>query len=193
MNVLISFSVTLAFAISMLFRPVFAETEAPSHCPDILNYEFKRLGKETRENLCEHYRGKLLLVVNTASKCAYTPQYDGLEKLYRDYAAAGLVVLGFPSNDFAGQEPGSEQQILDFCRVTYNVEFPMFEKVHAGKANAHPFFRALAEQAGGEYPGWNFHKYLISPEGELIDSFKSQVKPSNPLLIEKIKANLPHG
>lgn len=165
------------------------EQHAPS-CSQLLDFSFKRLGQEHSEHLCESYQGKLLLIVNTASKCAFTPQYDGLEKLYSDYQDKGLVVLGFPSNDFAGQEPGTEKQILSFCRVTYNVNFPMFEKVHASADKAHPFYQRLA-LATGEFPGWNFHKYLITPEGEVVASFKSFVAPDDPDLIKKIEQNLP--
>ena len=108
----------------------------------------------------EDWRGQPVLVVNTASKCGNTPQYDGLEKLYADYGDAGLVVLGFPSNDFMGQEPGTEEQIQEFCRLTYNVKFPMFEKTTVKSDAAHPFFAQLAADSG-TYPRWNFHKYLV--------------------------------
>jgi len=180
----------------MFIRPASAEivsAESSSECPAVLNYRFKRLGSEQYENLCDAYSGQLVLIVNTASKCAFTPQYDGLEKIYDQYRSSGFVVLGFPSNDFAGQEPGSEAQILNFCRFTYSVEFPMFEKVQARKGKAHPFYSHLAELAGGEYPGWNFHKYLVSPQGELIASFKSRIKPTDKRLIDLIEMNLPNG
>jgi len=177
----------------LLFSMPAQANEVPQQsCPEILNYTFKRLGDERKENLCETYKGKLLLVVNTASKCAFTPQYDGLEKLYQTHKQNGLVVLGFPSNDFAGQEPGTEKQILNFCRLTYSVEFPMFEKVHAAKANADPFYQSLAKMAG-EYPAWNFHKYLVTPDGRLIGSFKSHIKPDDQNLNQLIKDNLPNG
>jgi glutathione peroxidase len=174
-------------------EPVLETAESNTDCPSVLNYRFKRLGHEEYESLCEAYRGKLILVVNTASKCAFTPQYDGLEQLYREYRSAGLVVLGFPSNDFAGQEPGTEKQILSFCRLTYSVEFPMFEKVHAAQGKAHPFYRHLASLADGQYPSWNFHKYLISPDGKLISSYKSYIKPSDQSLLKQIESHLPNG
>ena len=161
-----------------------------SGCSTLLNYEFKKLGQDARVNLCDAYQGKLILVVNTASKCAYTPQYDGLESTYETYKDRGLVVLGFPSNDFAGQEPGTEKQISTFCRLTYGVKFPMFEKVHAAQQKASLFYQALAERAG-EYPGWNFHKYLIAPNGQLVGSFKSHVRPDSARLVTAIEANLP--
>jgi len=159
-------------------------------CPALLDHEFRRLGEERREHLCKDYANKLLLVVNTASKCAFTPQYDGLEALYERYKGQGLVVLGFPSNDFAGQEPGSEQQISTFCRLTYGVKFPMFEKVHAARSKASPFYQQLAA-AAGEYPGWNFHKYLLAPDGRLLASFRSSIKPDDRQLVKLIEQHLP--
>ena len=137
-------------------------------------------------HLCEAYAGKVVLVVNTASKCAFTPQYEGLEALHAHYASRGLVVLGFPSNDFGAQEPGSEAQIQSFCRMTYGVQFPMFEKTHASRHNADPIYRLLASLAG-EYPQWNFHKYLIDRQGRLVGSFRSHVAPDDPALISAIE------
>ena len=117
----------------------------------LLNQDFRMLASDDVVNLEEAYSGKVVLVVNTASKCGNTPQYDGLEKLYQEYAEEGLVVLGFPSNDFLGQEPGTEEQIQEFCRLTYKVKFPMFEKVAVKEGEAHPFFDQLAA-AAGTYP-----------------------------------------
>jgi glutathione peroxidase len=166
-----------------------ASKESPS-CSPLLDFEFKRLGEEKRERLCEAYQGKLILVVNTASKCAFTPQYEGLEGLYDRYASKGLVVIGFPSNDFFGQEPGTEKEIQEFCELTYGVNFPMFEKVHAAKDKADPFYQSLAK-VSGEYPGWNFHKYLIGSDGQFIQSFSSRVKPESDQIVEAIEAHLP--
>ena len=130
-----------------------------------------------------------MLVVNTASKCGNTPQYEGLEKLYEQYGDDGLVVLGFPSNDFFGQEPGTEEEIQEFCRLTYKVRFPMFEKVTVKKDKAHPFFAQLAE-ASGTYPTWNFHKFLIGRDGKLIREFSPRTKPYNEKLVAEIEAAL---
>ena len=130
-----------------------------------------------------------MLVVNTASKCGFTPQYDGLEKLYRDYRDKGLVVIGFPSNDFGQQEPGSEDKIQDFCRLTYGVEFPMYAKTKILGETADPFYKALIT-ASGQTPKWNFHKYLINREGRLIGSYSSFVKPQSSELIQAIEAAL---
>jgi len=131
----------------------------------------------------------VLLVVNTASKCGNTPQYDGLESLYQEFGADGLVVLGFPSNDFMGQEPGTEEQIQEFCRLTYKVKFPMFEKVSVKKKDAHPFFAALAADAG-TYPTWNFHKFLIGRDGKLITEFSPRTQPYDERVVAEIKAAL---
>jgi len=155
-------------------------------CPPTLDFSFRPLGGREPVQLCDRYAGKVVLVVNTASKCGFTPQYEGLEALYDRYKDRGLVVLGFPSNDFANQEPGDEQQIQEFCRLTYGVRFPMFEKIHAAQANASPLYRALGD-AAGEYPRWNFHKYLLDRSGRLVGSYRSQVEPDDPRLVQKIE------
>jgi glutathione peroxidase len=157
--------------------------------PALLDQDFRRLASEEEVNLCEAYSGKVLLVVNTASKCGNTPQYDGLEDLYEKYGPDGLVVLGFPSNDFLGQEPGSEVQIEEFCRLTYGVEFPMFEKTTVKGSDAHPFYVGLADEAG-TYPTWNFHKYLIGRNGEVIAEFSPRTKPENKKLVAAVEMAL---
>ena len=151
-----------------------------------LDIEIRLLGEEQQVNLGEAYKGKVLLIVNTASKCGFTGQYDGLEKLYEQYREDGLMVLGFPSNDFAGQEPGSEKQILNFCRLTYGVKFPMFEKSGVKKNNASALYEQLGEAAG--YPRWNFHKYLINSSGSLVGSYGSSVVPESGPLYEHVKS-----
>lgn len=155
----------------------------------LLDQEFRRLASDEVVNLGEEYGGKVLLVVNTASKCGNTPQYEGLERLYQQYGDRGLVVLGFPSNDFFGQEPGTEEEIQTFCRLTYKVKFPMFEKVTVKKGKAHPFFDRLAA-ASGTYPRWNFHKYLIGRDGQLIEQFSPRTKPYNKKVIASIESAL---
>ncbi len=152
----------------------------------LLDHDFRRLASEDVVNLGEAYAGKVVLVVNTASKCGNTPQYDGLETLYQEYEARGLVVLGFPSNDFFGQEPGTEAEIQSFCRLTYGVRFPMFEKVTVREGQAHPFFDALAA-AAGTHPTWNFHKYLIGRDGGLIAEFSPRTKPYDARLVASIE------
>ncbi len=156
---------------------------------ELLDQDFRMLASDDVVNLEESYKGKVVLVVNTASKCGNTPQYDGLEKLYQDYGDAGLVVLGFPSNDFFGQEPGTEEEIQEFCRLTYSIKFPMFEKVTVKEGNAHPFFKQLAD-ASGTYPTWNFHKFLIGRDGKLIAEFSPRTQPDNDDLVAAIKSAL---
>jgi len=161
-------------------------TASDSDCPTLLDVDVRRLATEEVVSLCEAYRGKVILIVNTASKCGFTPQYEGLEALYRKYKDRGLVVLGFPSNDFMNQEPGSEQEIARFCRLTYAVEFPMFEKVSVKKGRAAPLFERLAE-AGAAYPKWNFYKYLIDREGRLVDYYSSITGPESGKLARAIE------
>ena len=157
-----------------------------SGCPETLNHSKRSLAGEKNINLCKEYRGKVVVVVNTASKCGYTYQYEGLEALYRKYKDKGLVVIGFPSNDFGGQEPGTEKQIQDFCRLTYGVEFPMFEKTSVSKYNADPIYQTLA-RISGEFPQWNFHKYILDRNGKLVASFNSKVEPQGIKMIKTIE------
>jgi len=155
----------------------------------LLDQDFRKLASDEVVNLAETYAGKVILVVNTASKCGNTPQYDGLEMLYQEYDDRGLVVLGFPSNDFMGQEPGTEEEIQEFCRLTYKVKFPMFEKVVVKEGEAHPFYDDLAA-AAGTYPTWNFHKYLIGRDGELIREFNPRTEPYDDEVISEIESAL---
>ena len=155
----------------------------------LLDQDFRQLASKDEVNLCEAYSGKVILVVNTASKCGNTPQYDGLEDLYEQYGNDGLVVLGFPSNDFLGQEPGTEEQIAEFCRLTYGVQFPMFAKTTVKGSDAHPFFVELAD-ASGTFPTWNFHKYLIGRDGELISEFSPRTQPDDKQLVGAIQTAL---
>ena len=157
-----------------------------SGCPEALDFHKRALADDASVHLCDVLGGKVVLVVNTASRCAYTPQYDGLEKLYQRYMDQGLVVVGFPSNDFAGQEPGAEKQIRDFCRLTYNVKFPMFEKVRVKGDSADPFYQYLA-RATGEQPRWTFHKYLLDRNGRVVASIPSQVEPEDERLVDMIE------
>ena len=155
----------------------------------LLDQEFRRLASDDVVNLQDAYAGKVVLVVNTASKCGNTPQYEGLEMLYQEYGNKGLVVLGFPSNDFFGQEPGTEETIQEFCRLTYGIKFPMFEKVTVKEGNAHPFFDLLAA-ASGTYPTWNFHKYLIGRDGTLVAEFSPRTQPYADDLLSAIESEL---
>ena len=158
-------------------------------CPVTLNHSVRLLNGKQEINLCEEYLGKVVLIVNTASKCAFTDQYDGLEKLFAKYKEQGLVVLGFPSNEFGNQEPGDEKQVQEFCRLTYGVQFPMFAKSHVKKANPDQLYKTLGELTG-TYPKWNFYKYLLDRDGNIAGSYSSFTKPTNSSLEKKIKSLL---
>ncbi len=158
-------------------------------CSPLLDFDVRSLNEKTVVNLCEAYQGKVILVVNTASKCAYTDQYASLEKLYEQYRDDGLVVLGFPSNDFGQQEPGNEYQIKSFCRLTYGVKFPMFAKTRVARHHAGPFYTGLAS-AAGTYPKWNFHKYLINRDGQLVASYPSATDPMDKTVISEIQTQI---
>ncbi|HEV2009313.1 MAG TPA: glutathione peroxidase [Burkholderiales bacterium] len=157
-------------------------------CPEVLNYSFNRLQTGKPESLCQ-YRGKVVLIVNTASYCGYTHQYEGLEALYRKYKSRGLVVVGFPSNDFGGQEPGSNKEIAEFCRLTYGVEFPMFEKSSVTSIKTNPLYAELLARTG-QSPKWNFHKYLVDRDGKQVTSFGTRVEPDNGDLIGAVERML---
>ncbi len=166
-----------------------AEKAPKDQCPAILDYTLRQLDSEQTVNLCEQYRDKMVLIVNTASHCGFTPQFTGLEKIYQDYKARGFVVIGIPSNDFA-QDPGSEKDTAKVCNGDYQVTFPMFEKMHVAKPSASPLYKTLGELAGGEYPAWNFHKYLVY-KGDLVASFPSQVTPEDKKIVSMIDDFLP--
>lgn len=136
------------------------------------------------------YRGKVALVVNVASQCGYTPQYTGLQKLYDTYKERGFVVLGFPSNDFGGQEPGSEQEIQHFCSSKFGVTFPLFAKVSVLGASKHPVYSFLTTTTGGEEVGWNFEKFLVGNDGRVVGRFPSRVTPQDQGLIKAIEGAL---
>ena len=155
-------------------------------CPAILAHTILDITGAT-QNLCEH-AGKVVMVVNTASQCGYTPQYKGLQALHERYKSKGLVILGFPSNDFGKQEPGSNQEIADFCDRTYAVKFEMFGKTSVAPG-ASPFFDALA-QASGQRPRWNFHKYIIGRDGRTVASFGSAVEPESPAFVARLEQML---
>jgi glutathione peroxidase len=160
---------------------------AADTCPALLSYKFNTLqGKPA--DLCQ-YRGKAVLVVNTASYCGYTEQYKGLQAIYDKYRDRGLVVVGFPANNFGKQEPGSNAEVADFCERTYKVKFPMIEKTDVVGATTNPLHEALF-RATGERPKWNFHKFLIAPDGQTVKSFPSSVAPESPTLVSQIESVL---
>jgi len=156
---------------------------------DLLDVNVRSLNDSREINLSREFAGKVILIVNSASKCAFTSQYEGLEALYAKYKDKGLVVLGFPSNDFANQEPGTEEEIKTFCRLTYGVKFPMFSKTRVRKPYADELYTRLGE-AAGEYPAWNFHKYLIDRNGRLVASYSSFTSPQSSRLVSRIESLL---
>jgi glutathione peroxidase len=161
-------------------------SQAPAaDCPPLLDAALPTLTDDKPAPICQ-YKGRVLLVVNTASECGYTPQYEGLEKLYRRYKDKGLVVLGFPSNDFGGQEPGSNKQIAKFCEANYGVSFPMFTKTSVAKGQVNPFYAKLTK-ATGAAPAWNFHKYLVDRSGAKAWSYDTATEPSDRKLVNEIE------
>jgi glutathione peroxidase len=176
-----------ALAVSFGGASAAAAAESAATCPALLQHTFPRLQDEKPQSLCQ-YAGRVVLVVNTASYCGFTGQYKGLEALYSRYKDQGLVVLGFPSNDFA-QETGSNQEIAAFCENTFGVKFPMFAKSSVKGPAASPLFRQLAELSGTA-PRWNFHKYLLGRDGKLVDQYSSLTGPESTSLIRAIEQQL---
>ena len=161
-----------------------AQTPATAACPALLNHTIARLQDEKPQSLCQ-YAGKVVLVVNTASYCGFTPQYKGLEALYAKYKDQGLVVLGFPSNDFA-QEKANNKDIADFCENTFGVKFPMFAASSVKGDQANPLFKQLAAQ-GATVPRWNFYKYLIGRDGKAVAAYSSMTGPDSQGLRREIE------
>ena len=167
-----------------------AHTSQATGMSRVTAYAFTFKGLDGDDILLSSYAGHPLLVVNTASQCGYTPQYAGLQQLWTRYRDRGLVVLGVPSNDFGGQEPGGKSEIHATTQGTYHVTFPITEKVAVKGKDAHPFFRWAAADRPREAPRWNFHKYLIGRDGQLRSTFPSAVEPTDPLVIAAIEREL---
>ena len=162
-----------------------SDIEGEAHAFDFVSIEGKPLPLSS-------FSGKVVLIVNTASKCGFTKQYAGLQELWEKYQNNGLVVLGVPSNDFGYQEPGSETEIKSFCEVNYGIDFPMTSKVRVNGDQAHPFYRWAAQQFGFHArPRWNFHKYLIAPDGRLADWFSTGTSPTSPRVLKAVERLLP--
>lgn len=172
-----------------LIATILYSSHAAAVCsaPILDKVERRLVGGE--ENLCETYAGKVVLVVNTASKCGFTPQYEGLEALYKSHKERGLVVLGFPSEQFGGQEYADNAEIARFCKLNYGVSFPMFQKSDVKGDHVNPLFRDLIA-ATGKTPAWNFNKYLISRDGKTVRYFPSKVAPDAPELMQAVEAAL---
>ncbi len=154
-------------------------------CPAILSHSFNRLQDDVPQDLCQ-FAGKVVLIVNTASYCGFTGQYEGLEALYSKYQARGLVVLGFPTNDFGKQEPGSNKEIADFCFNTYAVKFPMFAKTVVTGTGRNALYSQLVK-ATGTTPKWNFYKYLVDRSGKVVNSYNSMTSPQSSGLVADIE------
>jgi glutathione peroxidase len=191
MNFTRPFSLRLLSALTLAvlaLLPMTTSAQSAPTCPALLQHQFTRLQDDAPQNLCQ-YAGKVVLVVNTASYCGFTRQYEGLEALYAKYEKLGLVILGFPSNNFGQQEPGNAKQIADLCFNTYGVKFPMFNKTEVVGAQRNAFYTQLF-QATKVAPQWNFHKYLISRDGQRVQSYASAVEPMGRELTAAIEAAL---
>jgi len=169
-----------------------AAAEEKKEAPAALNFTMKSItGQDV--NLAD-YQGKVLLVVNVASKCGLTPQYEELEALHQKYSDQGLAVLGFPCNQFGKQEPGTDAEIAEFCSATYKVKFPMFSKVEVNGASAAPLYKHLKAQEKGPAPGgeikWNFEKFVIGKDGEVVARFAPRTKPDAPEVLQVLEAEL---
>jgi glutathione peroxidase len=172
-------------------KPAVPEAKAPPEKPDpyVLAHTMKLIDEKTDKNL-KDYEGKVVLIINVASKCGYTKQYKGLETLYQTYKDKGLVILGFPANDFGGQEPGTNAEIQQFCTSSYSVTFPMFAKIEVTGEKAAPLFKQLAALSDGKPPSWNFNKYLVGKDGKFVAHFETRTKPDDDTLVKAIREAL---
>jgi glutathione peroxidase len=173
------------FGIGLLFV---SQSAFANQCPDLLKFMKRKLNSQDTVNMCSEYKGKTVLFVNTASYCGFTPQFEGLEALYKNYKDQGLVVLGFPSHDF-NQEDEDEGKTAELCELTYGVKFPMFEAISVKGDEADPLYRMLAKKSGTK-PKWNFYKYLMDKNGNIVDSYTSFTKPDDKSFIKDIEQAL---
>jgi glutathione peroxidase len=187
--ILILGGVGAAYSLGFIFNP------SPSEPPKVSSiYEFKLKNIDGSEVSLETYKGKVVMIVNTASKCGYTPQYEQLQAIYDKYKDQGFVILGFPANNFMGQEPGSDTEIKEFCTLKYKVSFPMFSKISVKGTNQHPLYTYLTNEKSnpgfsGDI-GWNFEKFLIGKDGKTLARFATKIKPDDPSVIEAIEKGL---
>lgn len=179
-----SLKAKLKTTVLTLASTLFSTSTIAADAIDLLNHTLPSLSDKSEIHLKEHYAGQVILVVNTASACGFTSQYEGLETLYKKYQSQGFVVLGFPSNDFF-QERGSDEDVITFCKKNYGVTFPIFRKSAVKGKNANPFYQDLIK-ASGKSPKWNFFKYLIGRDGHIIGVYKSSEKPLNSPLEQAI-------
>lgn len=185
---------TLALLLAVSFMSMSlttAGTDSGTEVDSVHDFELNNIDGE-KINLST-YEGKVLLIVNTASECGYTPQYEGLQAIYEEYKDEGLVVLGFPANNFGGQEPGTNEEIKQFCRVNFSVTFPMFSKISVKGEDINPMFSYLIQQENPDFTGkikWNFEKFLVNRDGQLIRRFRSAVTPESDEINSAIKQAL---
>jgi glutathione peroxidase len=174
---------------------VYDNTAATAPVPPAASvYDFTMKDIDGKEQKLDAYKGDVIMIVNTASKCGNTPQYEGLEAIYEKYKGKGFVILGFPANDFHGQEPGTDKEIKEFCTLTYNVSFPMFSKISVIGPDQHPFYKFLtSKETDPEFAGditWNFEKFLVGRDGKVVARFAPKTKPEEPQVIEAIEKAL---
>lgn len=177
--------------LALLLLPLFTLVMTVNAAPESI-YDIELVDIEGNPTTLAEHKGKVMLIVNVASKCGYTKQYDGLEKLYDQYKDDGVVVLGFPCNQFGGQEPGSEEQIEEFCRLTYGVSFPMYSKIEVNGPDRHPLYTYLSGEQS-PFPGkisWNFNKFLVGKDGKILQRYASKVEPLSDELVGDIKTAL---
>lgn len=181
--------VVLLYGYGMIFNPT---PTAPVNASSVYDFTMKDIdGNDVK---LDAFKGRLIMIVNTASKCGYTPQYEGLEAIYKKYKDRGFVILGFPANNFMGQEPGTEKEIKEFCTLKYNVTFPMFSKISVTGRDQHPLYGFLTNKAtnpefGGEI-SWNFNKFLIGKDGKVVGRFATAVNPEDASVVEAIENQL---
>src|SRR3989338_6220120 len=188
LKVLLSAAGFFFYAVSGMSAPYALAQGQPSI------YDFKVETIDGKKQSLEDYKGKLLLVVNTASLCGYTPQYKTLEELYQKYKDAGFEILAFPANNFRSQEPGTNEEIKNFCTLQYKTTFPLFSKISVKGDDIHPLYQYLTSQSGFEGPiSWNFNKFLISPDGHVLARFDSKTDPMSAEIISAVEKNLPNG
>lgn len=186
---LIGAAVAAAYGYGLIFNPT---PTTPVAAASVYDFTLKDIdGNDVK---LDKYKGKVLMIVNTASRCGYTPQYEGLQKIYEQYKDRGFVVLGFPANNFMGQEPGTEKEIKEFCTLKYNVTFPMFSKISVTGTDQHPLYGYLTNKATNpEFPGdisWNFNKFLLDKNGKIVGRFGTKDKPEDAPVIEAIEKYL---
>lgn len=169
----------------VLFTPPPAKAENMAECGDWMSHQFNKLNSTESVQLCEQFAGQVLVVVNTASQCGFTPQFEQLEAIYQTYKEQGFSVIGFPSNDF-NQDRGSEEKTAKVCYLDYGVTFPMIERTHVKGEKANPVFQSLSNQSGIS-PSWNFYKYIIDRQGEVVAVFSSQTKPTDSAMVDAIE------